>query len=146
MQNKILTLLLVAVAAIGIAACGGSDSTSSTSADTGANTAPAGGGGGDTGGGGGATAALKVTADPSGSLAWSPTNLDAEAGQVTLELENASPIPHNIQIEGEGDVSDTISNGDTATVTEDLKPGTYTYFCDIPQHRESGMEGTLTVK
>ncbi len=143
MNNKILTLLLVAIAAIGLAACGSSsDNSSSTSADTGAGGTTAAGGGG----GGTATAALKVTADPDGALSWTPTTLTAKPGQVSIELENASSTPHNIQIEGQNDVSDTISNGDTATITADLKPGTYTYFCDIPGHRQAGMEGTLTVK
>lgn len=137
MKNKILTLMLVAIAAVGIAACG-SSSDDSTSADTSASTTPAStGGGGET---------LKVTADPSGSLAWSPTTLSAKAGQVTVELENASSTPHNIEIDGETEESDTITGGDTATVTADLKAGTYTYYCDIPGHREAGMEGTITVK
>jgi plastocyanin len=38
--------------------------------------------------------------------------------------------------------------GDTKTDAKkvDLKPGTYTFYCDILGHREQGMEGTLTVK
>jgi plastocyanin len=38
--------------------------------------------------------------------------------------------------------------GDTKTDAKkvDLKPGTYTFYCDILGHREQGMEGTITVK
>jgi plastocyanin len=38
--------------------------------------------------------------------------------------------------------------GDTKTDAKkiDLKPGKYTFYCDILGHRQQGMEGTLTVK
>jgi uncharacterized cupredoxin-like copper-binding protein len=36
-------------------------------------------------------------------------------------------------------------SGKSDELKADLKPGEYTFFCDIPGHREGGMEGTLTV-
>jgi uncharacterized cupredoxin-like copper-binding protein len=35
--------------------------------------------------------------------------------------------------------------GGTKTLTLNLKPGTYTYYCTVPGHRMAGMVGTLTV-
>lgn len=32
------------------------------------------------------------------------------------------------------------------TVTFDPPPGEYRFFCDIPDHPEEGMEGTLLVE
>ena len=30
-------------------------------------------------------------------------------------------------------------------VPDDLQPGTYTFYCEIPGHRQAGMEGTITI-
>ena len=37
-------------------------------------------------------------------------------------------------------------DGDTDAKKVDLKPGKYVFYCDIQNHRQQGMEGTLTVK
>jgi uncharacterized cupredoxin-like copper-binding protein len=39
-----------------------------------------------------------------------------------------------------------VSKGGASQVQLNLKPGTYTYFCSVPGHRQAGMQGTLTVK
>ncbi|MGH8906805.1 MAG: plastocyanin/azurin family copper-binding protein [Egibacteraceae bacterium] len=70
------------------------------------------------------------------------------AGEVTITLENMSGLPHNIAfdgVQGGQPVVDAQGN-DAATGTVTLAPGTYTFFCNVAGHRESGMEGQLTVE
>jgi plastocyanin len=145
-MKKALAVSAMIVASIGVVACGGDDDED----DTGAATTPAttdggaaGGGGGDAGGG----QTLTVTADEGGSLEWAPTQLNATAGSVTIELDNPSSTPHNVEVEGGGvdEVSDTITES-TASVTVDLQAGEYIYYCNVPGHQDAGMEGTLTVE
>lgn len=105
--------------------------------------------GGQPGGvGGGEAQTLDVTSPEDGSLVFDPEGLDAAAGAITLAYENPSPVPHNINLEVEGEPvaeSDDITAG-AVEISAELAPGEYIYFCSIPGHRESGMEGTLTVE
>jgi uncharacterized cupredoxin-like copper-binding protein len=66
---------------------------------------------------------------------------------VTINLTNASPVEHNVQIiQGSTAIGSTPTfTGGSKSVTVQLKPGTYTFFCSVPGHRQAGMEGTLTV-
>jgi plastocyanin len=68
---------------------------------------------------------------------------------VTINFDNMQPLQHDVKVEDSSGKelggTDLVSSG-TATATVDLQPGTYTYFCSVPGHREAGMEGTLTVK
>jgi len=98
---------------------------------------------------------LTIPASPTGQLAYVTTKAEAKPGAVTIEMPNTSGVGHNIAFEQgahgatpAGPVlgaSQIISKG-TATVKLTLKPGTYTYFCEVPGHRPAGMFGTLTVK
>ena len=128
--KTLLAVLVIACAGF-LAACGDDDDSDSSSN---------GGGGGDTGG-------LTVTASESGDLSWEPTELTASAGEVTVTLDNPSPVAHDIEIEGNGveEKSELVTDG-TATVTADLEPGEYTYYCTVPGHEDAGMTGTLTVE
>ena len=101
----------------------------------------------DSAGGGGGGEALTLTADPGGAISWDPGELSAPAGSVTVKLVNESDVPHAVEVEGNGveEESETVTGGETE-VTADLEPGTYTYYCPVGQHRQNGMEGTLTVE
>jgi plastocyanin len=98
---------------------------------------------------------LTIAANAQGQLAYETNKASATAGPVTIEMPNMSGVSHNIAIEaGEGGASakgaklgasEFVTKG-TARVNVTLKPGTYTFFCEAPGHRQAGMYGTLTVK
>jgi plastocyanin len=98
-------------------------------------------------GGGGGGEALTLTADPGGAISWEPGELSAPAGSVTIMLVNESDTPHAVEVEGSGveEESETITAGETE-LTVDLEAGEYTYYCPVGNHRDQGMEGTLTVE
>ncbi len=66
---------------------------------------------------------------------------------MTIQMTNGSPIEHNVTVaEGAKVLGSTPTfSGGTKALTLKLKPGTYTFFCSVPGHRQAGMEGTLTV-
>jgi plastocyanin len=93
---------------------------------------------------------LSLEASPTGQLAYVTNKATASAGPVTVEMPNKSGVTHNIAIQQgtSGAVlgaSAFTANG-LASVKVTLKPGTYTFFCQVPGHRAAGMLGTLTVK
>jgi plastocyanin len=90
---------------------------------------------------------LALAADPGGQLAYDTKTLRAKAGNVSVVMANASPVEHNVTIaEGSKVLGATPTFvGGTKTVTLKLKPGTYTFYCSVPGHKQAGMEGTLTV-
>lgn len=107
--------------------------------------------GGETSGGkeagGGAATTLQLEASET-ALAFDTTQLSAKAGKVTIDFTNPSALEHNVVIEQNGKELagfEPIAKGEESE-TANLQPGTYTFFCSVPGHREAGMEGTLTVK
>jgi plastocyanin len=129
--------VLLTTLAFGLAACGGGGSSASTGG--GATTAASGGGG----------QTLKLAADPSGALKFDQTELDASAGNVTIDFTNDSSLPHNVTVDGNGvedEASETVTGGNTTLNLSNLKPGTYTFYCSVDGHRAAGMEGKLVVK
>ena len=104
-------------------------------------------GGGSSSGGAEKGASVALAADPSGKIAFDKKALTAAAGKTTIDVTNESPVPHAVEVEGNGveEETKTITEG-KAALTVQLKPGTYTFYCPVGDHRSEGMEGTLTVK
>lgn len=90
---------------------------------------------------------LKLTADPGGALKFDKTTLTTKPGKVMVILDNPSDVPHAIEVEGKGveEVGETVGKGGVSKVTLDVKAGEYEYYCPVGNHKDAGMEGTLTV-
>jgi len=133
------TLIALALATAVLAGCGGDDDESSATPSPPAAEAPA------SDGGGGQT--VQVSAPADGSLKFDQSSLQAKAGKVTFKFDNPSGVPHAFEVEGKGveEETDTITKS-KASVSVDLKPGAYEYYCPVDGHRQAGMEGKLTVK
>jgi plastocyanin len=100
------------------------------------------------------TATEPATAGPSGTaldveahdISFTPKELQATAGDVTIRYTNSGAIQHTLLIEGvDGFKLDVTKSGDADTGTVNLAPGAYTMYCDVPGHRAAGMEGRLVV-
>jgi uncharacterized cupredoxin-like copper-binding protein len=143
-RSRQAMLLVGVVGAFVFAGCGGSDNkdnnASTNTTQTSTSTTPA----APTGAG----ETLKLSADPNGGLKFDKSALTAKAGKVTLSMANPSSIQHAVAVEGNGvDKSgQTVSQDGTSTVTVNLKPGKYEFYCPVDGHKAAGMEGTLTVK
>lgn len=87
---------------------------------------------------------LTIPADPTGQLAYVYKTAQAKAGKVTVDMPNKSGVQHDITIDGEGQ-GKVVANG-VSSFTANFKPGTYTYYCSVPGHRQAGMFGKLVVK
>lgn len=78
-----------------------------------------------------------------------PVTFEVETGQsveVTLKSADGNSFEHTLVIEGYDIHLGPLTEGETETVTFVAdQEGTFAYFCDVGNHRELGMEGTLTV-
>lgn len=153
-MKKVAAFLALALASVALVACGGDDD------DNGTTTQPSNGaangaatGGAAAGGGGGKAPAgetINLEADPDGQLAYTTDTLSARAGNLTIAFDNPASITHDVAVDDSGGnnigKSDLIAQDTTTLVLENMKPGSYTFYCTVPGHKDAGMEGTLTVR
>jgi uncharacterized cupredoxin-like copper-binding protein len=120
--------LLALFAALALAACG---STSSESGTT------------------GQAAAGQAISIGEAEFKLDPSSVQVDqAGTVTFRVTNNGTIDHALEVDGQGveEETETIKPGQSAELTVDLsKDGSYEIYCPIDGHRDSGMEGDVTV-
>jgi plastocyanin len=92
---------------------------------------------------------LDVTSPADGALVYEPNGLEAKPGNLTIDYDNPSPVPHSIAVATAngnvlGETQPGANNQQTLQIP-DLKAGKYVFYCTVPGHREAGMEGDLTI-
>jgi uncharacterized cupredoxin-like copper-binding protein len=142
-----LAALLLGVASLSLAACGG-DAATATPPPAPTNTIAAVPPTANTGGGTVTEQQVDITLK---EWAIEPANIEVNAGKVKFTVTNSGEFAHdvNFSIPELGDkakVPPFKSSDGAQTLEVDLAPGTYTMICDIPGHADHGMKGTLVVK
>jgi plastocyanin len=101
--------------------------------------------------GGAAGVSAEVLADlpvvAAAGVRFEQAELRAQVGEtVALRLENRDAAGHSFDID-ELNVHVAMVPGEAAlALFRPEAPGTYTYYCGVPSHREAGMVGTLIVE
>jgi plastocyanin len=95
------------------------------------------------------TEEIDVSSPADGALVFDPDGLEAQAGNLTINYDNPSQVPHSIAVEtAQGDLlgeTQPATGGVQTLQVRDLAPGEYVFYCTVPGHREAGMQGDLTV-
>jgi uncharacterized cupredoxin-like copper-binding protein len=104
------------------------------------------------GGGGGSSykeprGAAQATLDiKGGNFFFDPKDSDAPAGIDTIKMDSESGLHTLVFDDGKlPGFKLEAGSGESDELKANLKPGKYTIYCDVPGHREAGMEGTITV-
>ena len=80
------------------------------------------------------------------SLKFDQAQYTAPAGDVKIGEVNDGAQAHTLLIDGKSNFKLSVpSHGDTKAASVNLAEGTYVIYCDIPTHRESGMEAKLVI-
>src|SRR5579884_401602 len=105
---------------------------------------PAPGAGGGAGGAAGAAAGTPFTITAA-DLSFTPKEQTLKAGPIAVTYHNTGALTHTLLIDGDGTFNKlSATPGSTQTETWNAKPGTYTFYCDVPGHRQAGMETKVT--
>ncbi|MBX5446821.1 cupredoxin domain-containing protein [Sphaerobacter sp.] len=111
--------------------------------------AACGGGGNNNEGNGGGNAPAGAITVKMTEFKFDPSTIEAKTGEITFNLVNDGTVEHDMHIEipGNPQTSELVAPGKSATFTVTInEAGEYQFWCTVPGHRESGMEGTLKVE
>jgi uncharacterized cupredoxin-like copper-binding protein len=70
------------------------------------------------------------------------------SGSYRFALTNDGKVPHDLVVKGPGvndEKTPVIGPGKTATLSVDLKSGTYELYCSVPGHKQAGMDVKIKV-
>jgi hypothetical protein len=70
------------------------------------------------------------------------------AGRVTFNAKNLGEDDHNLSVRGGGREygGGDLAPGDTAALSLELPPGTYTLYCPLPDHEAAGMRTEIRIR
>ena len=142
------TAFALAIPLAFLTACGGGGDTDPGAAATSAeastgSSAPA--SGSESPDDSGATQTITATEDDF-SIALEEDSLTA--GSYEIEVVNEGRASHDLVVERDGEnvaASEIIAPGASTTLTVDLEPGEYVFYCSVGNHRGMGMEVTVQV-
>jgi plastocyanin len=145
-SRRLAGLCVLVAAGVLVAACGGGNSNSGSQAAATPTSTPAAAAKSPSGTSASGTVSLAPKDD---QLMFDTSNLTAKAGKVTVKFTNNAALSHNVVLINAANKvlgKTPTFDGGTKSFSVTLKPGTYTYYCSVPGHRQAGMQGTLTVK
>lgn len=82
-----------------------------------------------------------------GDMKFAPKSLTIPANtDVTLRITNKGKLPHDVVIIGTNLATAKIPSGDTVELRLHLAPGTYSFICSVPGHKQAGMMGSIVAQ
>jgi len=79
-------------------------------------------------------------------MSFTPSDIEVPRGdELVVEFENTGTELHDLTF-GNGEASERINPGQSATVNVGVVGEEMDFWCSVSNHREMGMEGTVTVE
>jgi len=79
-------------------------------------------------------------------MAFLPDPIEVASDDAVLRIVNDGEVEHSMLVPDLGKGTPDLQPGQELTIDlTDQEPGEYYVFCDVPGHREAGMETTLVI-